>query len=70
MHATYSQKQRDFILSHVLSYDFLGGVPKIVVPDNLKSAVIKHSKKEGLIINESYAALARHYNILRACTSL
>lgn len=63
VHATYSQKQRDFILSHVLSYDFFGGVPKIVVPDNLKSAVIKHSKKEGLIINESYAALARHYNM-------
>ncbi len=61
VHATYSQKQRDFILSHVLAYDFFGGTPKIVVPDNLKSAVIKHSKKEGLIINESYAALAQHY---------
>ena len=47
VHASYSQKQRDFILSHVLAYDFFGGTPKIVVPDNLKSAVIKHSKKEG-----------------------
>lgn len=63
VHATYSQKQRDFILSHVLAYDFFGGAPKIVVPDNLKSAVIKHSKKEGIILNESYAALARHYGM-------
>ena len=63
VHATYSQKQRDFILSHTLAYDFFGGVPLIVVPDNLKSAVIKHSKKDGIVINESYSALARHYNM-------
>ena len=63
VHATYSQKQRDFILSHTLAYDFFGGTPLIVVPDNLKSAVIKHSKKDGIVINESYAALARHYNM-------
>ena len=62
VHATYSQKQRDFILSHTLAYDFFGGVPLIVVPDNLKSAVIKNNK-DGIIINESYAALARHYNM-------
>lgn len=63
VHATYSQKQRDFILSHTLAYDFFGGTPLIVVPDNLKSAVIKHSKKDGIVINESYAALAKHYNM-------
>lgn len=62
VHATYSQKQRDFILSHTLAYDFFGGAPLIVVPDNLKSAVIKNNK-DGIIINESYAALARHYNM-------
>jgi transposase len=43
LHATYSKKQRDFILSHTLCYEFFGGVPKIVVPDNLKSAVIKNN---------------------------
>ena len=64
VHATYSQKQRDFILSHTLAYDFFGGTPLIVIPDNLKSAVIKHSKKDGIVINESYLALARHYNMV------
>ncbi|WNL16915.1 IS21 family transposase [Aliarcobacter cryaerophilus] len=63
VHATYSQKQRDFILSHTLAYDFFGGTPLIVVPDNLKSAVIKNSKKDGIVLNESYAALAKHYNM-------
>ena len=63
VHATYSQRQKDFILSHTKAYDFFGGTPLIVVPDNLKSAVIKHSKKDGIVINESYAALSRHYNM-------
>ena len=62
VHATYSQKQRDFILSHTLCYEFFGGVPKIVVPDNLKSAVIKNNK-DGIVVNTSYAELAKHYNM-------
>ncbi len=62
VHATYSQKQRDFILSHTLAYDFFGGCPRIVVPDNLKSAVIKNNKY-GIVINEAYLALARHYSM-------
>lgn len=63
IHATYSQKQRDFILSHTHAFDFFGGVPKIVVPDNLKSAVIKNNKN-GIIINNSYLALSQYYNML------
>lgn len=63
VHATYSQKQRDFILSHTKAYEFFEGAPKIVVPDNLKSAIIKNNKKDGIVVNESYAALARHYNM-------
>jgi len=62
VHATYSQTQKDFILSHALAYEFFGGVSKIVVPDNLKSAVISNNK-DGIIINDSYAALARHYSM-------
>lgn len=60
VHATPSQKQEDFILSHTLAYLFFGGVPQVVVPDNLKSAVISNTKN-GIVLNESYAALARHY---------
>jgi len=61
VHATPSQKQEYFIKSHILAYEFYGGVPKVNVPDNLKSAVISNNKK-GIIINESYADMCRHYN--------
>jgi len=60
--ASYSQKQKDFINSHVKAYEFFEGCPRVVVPDNLKSAVISNNKKR-IVINESYAALARHYNM-------
>jgi len=63
LHATYSQKQRDFILSHTLMFEFFEGTPKIMVPDNLKSAVIKNNR-DGIILNESYVALAQHYNMV------
>lgn len=61
VHATPSQKQEYFIKSHILAYEFYGGVPKVNVPDNLKSAVISNSKKE-IVLNESYAGMCRHYN--------
>jgi len=63
VHVTPSQKQEDFILSHVLAYEFFGGTPEVVVPDNLKSAIIFNDKKHGLVVNESYAALARHFHM-------
>ena len=62
-HATLSQKQEDFIASHILAYEFFGGTPEVVVPDNLKSAVIFNDQKHGIVINESYAALARHFSM-------
>jgi len=60
VHATHTQKQEDFIYSHVMCYNFFGGVPRVVVPDNLKSAIISNNKN-GIVINESYADLNRHY---------
>lgn len=63
VHVTPSQKQEDFILSHVLAYAFFGGTPEVVVPDNLKSAIIFNDKKHGLVVNESYTALARHFHM-------
>jgi transposase len=62
-HATPSQKQEDFIDSHVKCYEFFGGTPRVVVPDNLKSAIISNNKK-GIVINESYADLNRHYGVI------
>ena len=44
--ATESQKQEDFIRSTERALRFFGGVTRALVPDNLKSAVIKASKYE------------------------
>lgn len=63
VHVTHSQRQEEFILSHVLAYESFGGTPRIVVPDNLKSAIISNNKN-GIVVNESYAALARHYDMM------
>ena len=62
VHATHSQTMEDFIYSHVMCYNFFGGTPRVVVPDNLKSAIISNNKN-GIVVNESYADLNRHYGV-------
>src|SRR5262249_1858268 len=44
--ATASQKSPDWIASHIRLLDFLGGVPEIIVPDQLKSGVVIASRYE------------------------
>jgi transposase len=61
VHATPSQKQEYFIKSHILAYEFYEGVTKVMIPDNLKSAIISNNKN-GIVVNESYAEMCRHYN--------
>lgn len=63
VHASNSQKQEDFIKSHILAFEYYGGVAKVMVPDNLKSAIISNNKN-GIVVNESYAELCRHYNCI------
>lgn len=58
--ATFSQALVDWIGSHVRTFAFMGGVPKAVVPDNLKSGVTKPCRYEP-VINQSYAEMAEHY---------
>ncbi len=40
--ATRSQQLEDWVMSHVRCFQWLGGVPELVVPDNLKSATSGH----------------------------
>jgi transposase len=58
--ATLSQKIEDWVGSHVRAFSYIGGVPEAVVPDNLKSGVIKTCRYEP-DINPTYNDLARHY---------
>ncbi|KGJ97953.1 IS21 family transposase, partial [Thalassotalea sp. ND16A] len=60
--ATYSQTLQDWLGSHVRAFEFFGGVPEIVVPDNLKSAVTKACRYDP-DTNPSYQQLADHYGV-------
>jgi transposase len=58
--ATWTQTLADWIGSHSRAFAFFGGVPKLVVPDNLKSAVSKASFYDP-DINPTYLDLVNHY---------
>lgn len=58
--ATYTQQVRDFVASHVRAFAHFGGVPRAVVPDNLKSGVTKACRYEPAL-QRSYEHLAEHY---------
>ena len=60
--ATWTQGLADWIASPVRCFAFLGGVPEIVVPDNLRSAVSRSHRYDPQI-NPTYQDLARHYGV-------
>ena len=62
VHATQTQSTQDFILSHTMAFNFYGGIPNILVPDNLKAAVISH-KRGVVVLNSSYADMGTHYGV-------
>lgn len=59
----YDQKAHTFFEAHIKAFEYFGGVPEKVVPDNLKAAVIRASLEEPLI-NKRYLSLAMHYGFL------
>lgn len=58
--ASSSQSLPDWIKAHVRALDFIGGIPEIIVTDNLKSAVKKVHKYDP-DLNPTYQKLAEHY---------
>jgi transposase len=60
--ATLTQSLPDWIGSHVRCFAFLGGVPRLVVPDNLKSGVTSPCRYEP-DLNPTYLRLAAHYGL-------
>lgn len=58
--ASASQKKEDFVASLENALHHFEGVPAAIVPDNLKSAVIKSDRFEPTI-NETLMDLAEHY---------
>lgn len=58
--AVPSQKKADFIYAHNAMFKAFGGVPELLVPDNLKSAVTRVDCYEP-DLNPDYEKLAVHY---------
>jgi transposase len=60
--ATWTQSLADWTASHVRALTFFGGVPELVVPDNLRAAVtVAHRYEPDL--NPTYQELAAHYGM-------
>ena len=60
--ATWSQRLPDWIGSHARAMAFLGVVPEVVVPDNLKSAVRRAHRYEPQL-NRTYQEWGEHHGV-------
>ncbi len=58
--AVESQSLENWLGSHTRMVEFFGGVPRVIVPDNLKSGVTKASRYDPEV-NSSYLQWADHY---------
>lgn len=61
LEGTWTQKLNDWVTSHIRMFEHLGGVPHLVIPDNLKSGVIKASRYDP-DITPAYYQMLSHYN--------
>lgn len=59
----FDQKTETWLRLHIEAFQALGGVPRTIVPDNLKAAVVRaaFAVDDDAELNRSYRELARHY---------
>lgn len=53
-------KQENWLLCHVHAYSYFGGVTRLLIPDNTKTATITNNRYE-VVLNRSYQEMAEHY---------
>ena len=58
--ATHSQKKVDFIPAVCNAFEYFGGVTRVLIPDNMKSAVSEASYYEPEV-NATFQEMANHY---------
>ena len=54
-------KMDTFLRCHIHLFEFIGGVPRRIVCDNLKTGVVAHPKEGDIILTDAYSALGEHY---------
>ena len=53
-------RMENWLLCHVHAYQYFGGVTRLLIPDNCKTAIQTNNRYE-TILNQSYQELADHY---------
>ena len=56
----FDMKMESWIQAHVNAFEYFGGVPRLLVPDNTKTAVTKANRYESEL-NRTYKEMADHY---------
>ncbi len=65
---TVSQTMEHWLSCHQHAFDFFGGVPKRIMVDNLKSAVLKRTVGQSPVFNRKYLDFSNHYGFgISAC---
>ncbi len=60
LHFSLNAQMDNFLRGHVLAFDAWGGVPRVILSDNLKSAVLERLG-DAIRFNPDYLAFAAHY---------
>ena len=53
-------KTENWLNCHVHAFDYFGGVARLLIPDNCKTATLSNTRYD-VILNRSYQELAEHY---------
>jgi len=56
------EKQASWTAAHIHAFEWIGGTPRVVVPDNTTTAITKPDYYDPKL-NPAYYELARHYNV-------
>lgn len=59
--AFFDHGTENWLKAHVHAYQYFDGATRILVPDNLKTGIIKNTRNE-LQLNRSYQEMAEHYD--------
>ena len=59
---TLDMRQDTWLLANVAMFEWFGGTAPRIVPDNLKTGVIKHPREGEIVLNDAYRELAAHYS--------
>lgn len=59
--ACNDMRSENWLLCHVHAYNYFGGVPRLLIPDNTKTATIVNNRYE-TILNRSYQEMANYYD--------